>query len=64
MAIRLLNEGKVALPPELDHLRLVALLQSGLALIFRTAKNWLPALFARRVLGWEGQFDPGHSPTR
>ncbi|MGC1384585.1 MAG: chloride channel protein [Candidatus Acidiferrales bacterium] len=32
MAIRLLNEGKVALPPELDHLRLVALLQSGLAL--------------------------------
>ena len=32
MAIRLLNEGKVVLPPEVNHLRLVALLQSGLAL--------------------------------
>jgi CIC family chloride channel protein len=32
IALRLLDEGQVSLPPQLNHLRLAALLQSGLAL--------------------------------
>jgi chloride channel protein, CIC family len=32
MALRLLDQGKIALPPQVSHLHLAALLQSGLAL--------------------------------